>query len=112
REHLAGDGRTRQLHAPPGSEGETLMSAPKPKRARSATGHVNCTNQLANNLDYCRERLLEEGGLPPMFVIHTKARLVIYPCSFVTDWDKDNAFNVAKLLCIAENAIGLSFMGE
>jgi hypothetical protein len=63
-------------------------------------------------LEYCRERLISDGTLPSMFVVHTKARLLVVPTAWSNDEEKDRCYLTVKMLCIAEAAIGLSFMGE
>jgi hypothetical protein len=86
--------------------------ATKPKRARSSTGGVNWSVQLANDLKYAEKCLLSQGDVIPMFVIHTKARVLILECPWKNDDDKERYYMLAKTLCIAEAAIGLTFMGE
>jgi hypothetical protein len=51
----------------------------KPKRARSTKGGINWQQQIEKDMEYCEERLLTDGGLDPLFLIHTKARLLVFP---------------------------------
>ena len=84
----------------------------KPKRARSTKGGINWRQQIEKDMEYCEERLLTEGGLDPLFLIHTKARLLLFPAPWRDEAEKDRHYQMVALLCIAESAIGLTSMAE
>ena len=84
----------------------------KPKRARSAKGGINWRQQIEKDMEYCEERLLTDGGLYPLFLIHTKARLLVFPAPWRDESEKDRHYQMVALMCIAESAIGLTSMAE
>jgi hypothetical protein len=84
----------------------------KPKRARSTKGGINWRQQIEKDMEYCEERLLTDGGLDPLFLIHTKARLLLFPAPWRDESEKDRHYQMVALLCIAESAIGLTSMAE
>ncbi len=63
-------------------------------------------------MTFCLNRLLEDGWICPIFIIPTPARVLLFPCPWTTDEQKECNYLTATLLCVAENATGLTFMGE
>jgi hypothetical protein len=86
--------------------------ATKPKVARSSKGGINWTAQIENNLQYCLERLITDGHLQPMFILHTRARVLVIGGVWDNEDEKLRAYAMTELLCIAEAAEGLSFFSE
>jgi hypothetical protein len=86
--------------------------ATKPKRARSSTGGVNWSAQLESDLKYAEEALIREGQVIPTFVLHTKARALVIVCPWDDETQKHHTYLLVELMCIVEDAIGLTFLGE
>lgn len=81
----------------------------KPKRASGKAGQVYWAKQLRFDMEYIKARVLEDGGMPPTFIVHTPANIIPVLTNFD---DKERDRSLVSLVCVAHAAIGVTFMGE
>jgi hypothetical protein len=85
------------------------MAKRTPNRARGKDSLTDWTKQLRFDMEYAKRMLLEDGGVRPMFVLHTDDGII--PCP--TDMgDKGKIRAIISMLCLAYRAVGVTFIGE
>jgi hypothetical protein len=90
------------------------MTRPKkPNQARiRKNGAIDWDQQMRFDMEYAKRTILERGQMAPMFVMHTKTGLQVYLTPFADERAKVAVFRLIGLTVLAENAEGLTFMGE
>jgi hypothetical protein len=81
----------------------------KPKRASGKAGQVDWAKQLRFDMEYMKARVLEDGSMPPTFIVHTPTTIIPVLTNFD---DKERSRSLVTLVCVAHAAIGVTFMGE
>lgn len=81
----------------------------KPRQATRPDGAIDWVKQNTWNVEFAKRELLERGEITPMFVLHTPSGLL----PIVTDMgDKQRIRAMVQLMCVAHDAMGLTFIGE
>ena len=69
--------------------------------------------QLQRDMDYAAKQLMDTGSFSPMFAIHTyDEKVVLVATPFGSEQEREMTHMVIKLMCVAHDASGFSFMGE
>jgi len=81
-------------------------------RALTKSGALDWPGQARRDYAFAKACVLERGQCAPFFAVHGAKRSVIVPAFWRNDTDKDDTARVVRLICVAEDADGLSFITE
>jgi hypothetical protein len=82
----------------------------KPKQARTK-GLPDWIKQVQWDLELAKRILLDHGGMHPMFMIHFAGKITVVT-SNVSHEHREQLYAYLTTLCVAKNAVALSFVAE
>jgi hypothetical protein len=68
--------------------------------------------QVKLDIEFAEETLLKLGAVKPIFAIHNATGTLVIGTGWANDEDKERIAAFLRILCIAEDAIAVSFMAE
>jgi hypothetical protein len=84
----------------------------KPNQARRGDGGIDWSRQLRFDIEWAKRCLLETGRVSPMFVIRSRDMMRVVSAVFPDDDAKRRVLLLVRAMCIAFDALGLTFIAE